>query len=232
MSVAGDLTELHRLHSALKEIRDDLSRGPRQLKVRDQVITNAKNEVAAKQEELKQTRMSADRKGLELKTLEAKLVDLRGKLNQASSNREYDILRGQIEADGAAKAVMEDEILDHLDRVDRLQKEIVIAQERVKQAEADKTKYAGEYAAEEPVLKKKEADLLASLSKAESVLTGETLTQYRRVVDAHGAEAMAPVENGVCTGCYVALRPQQKVQLNNGAFIFCSSCGRLLYLAQ
>ena len=111
---------------------------------------------------------------------------------------------------------MEDEILDHLDRVDRLQKEIVIAQDRVKQAEADKTKYAGEYAADEPVLKKKEADLLTGLSKAESVLAGETLTQYRRVVEAHGAEAMAPVENGVCTGCYVALRPQQKVQLNNG----------------
>lgn len=232
MSVAADLTELHRLHSALKDVRDDLARGPRQLKIRDQVIVNAKNEVAAKQEELKQTRMSADRKGLELKSLETKLVDLRGKLNQASSNREYDILRGQIEADGAAKAVMEDEILDHLDRVDRLQKEIVIAQDRVKQAEADRVKFAAQFAAEEPTLKKKEADIQQALVKAESVLTGEALTTYRRVVEAHGAEAMAPVENGVCTGCYVALRPQQRVQLNGGTIVFCSSCGRLLYLAQ
>ena len=232
MSVAADLTELHRLHSALKDVRDDLARGPRQLKIRDQVIVNAKNEVAAKQEELKQTRMSADRKGLELKSLETKLVDLRGKLNQASSNREYDILRGQIEADGAAKAVMEDEILDHLDRVDRLQKEIVIAQDRVKQAEADRVKFAAQFAAEEPTLKKKEADIQQALVKAESVLTGEARTTYRRVVEAHGAEAMAPVENGVCTGCYVALRPQQRVQLNGGTIVFCSSCGRLLYLAQ
>jgi len=232
MSVAADLTELHRLHSALKEVREDLSRGPRQLKVRDQVITNAKNEVTTKQEELKQTRLAADRKGLELKTLEAKQVDLKGKLNQASSNREYDILRGQIEADGAAKAVMEDEILDHLDRIDRLQKEIVIAHERVAQAEADKVTYASQFAAQEPVLKQKEADLISRMSTAEKVLTGEVLSQYRRVVDAHGAEAMAPVENGVCTGCYVALRPQQRVQLNNGVLLFCSSCGRLLYLSE
>ncbi|QDT57378.1 Putative zinc ribbon domain protein [Caulifigura coniformis] len=232
MSVAADLTELHRLHSALKEIREDLSRGPRQLKIRDQVITNAKNEVTSKQEELKQTRLAADRKGLELKTLEAKLVDLRGKLNQAASNREYDILRGQIEADGAAKAVMEDEILDYLDRIDRLQKEIVIAHERVGQAEADKKSYSAQFAAEEPVLKQKEADLVGRMATAEKVLTGETLSQYRRVVDAHGAEAMAPVENGVCTGCYVALRPQQRVQLNNGVLLFCSSCGRLLYLSE
>lgn len=232
MSVAADLTELHRLHSALKDTRDDLARGPRQLKVREQVIANAKNEVAAKQEELKQTRMSADRKGLELKTLEAKLVDLRGKLNQASSNREYDILRGQVEADGAAKAVMEDEILDHLDRIDRLQRDIVVAQDRVKQAESDRNKYAAEFAAEEPTLNKKEADLQQQLGKAETVLTGESLSTYRRVVVALGAEAMAPVENGVCTGCYVAMRPQQRVQLNGGTIVFCSSCGRLLYLTQ
>lgn len=232
MSVAADLTELHRLHAALKDVRDDLTRGPRQLKIRDQVITNARNEVTNKQEELKQTRMAADRKGLDLKSLEAKLVDIRGKLNQASSNREYDILRGQIDADGAAKSVMEDEILEHLERVDRLQKDIVVAQDRVKQAEADKEKYSADFAAEEPVLKQTETDLLAKLSKAESVLTGDSLSQYRRVVEAHGAEAMAPVENGVCTGCYVALRPQQRVQLNSGVILFCSSCGRLLYLAQ
>lgn len=232
MSVAADLTELHRLHSALKDVRDDLARGPRQLKIRDQVITNANNEVTARQDELRQTRLAADRKGLELKTLEAKLVDLKGKLNQASSNREYDILRGQVEADGAAKSVMEDEILDHLDRIDRLQREIVVAQDRVKQAEADKSKFTADFAADEPLLKQKEADLIGRLSKAETVLTGESLSQYRRVVEAHGAEAMAPVENGVCTGCYVALRPQQRVQLNGGGLLFCSSCGRLLYQAQ
>ena len=66
----------------------------------------------------------------------------------------------------------------------------------------------------------------------ESVLTGESLATYRRVVGSLGADAMAPVENGVCTGCYVALRPQQRVQLNGGTIVFCSSCGRLLYLAQ
>ena len=232
MSVAADLTELHRLHAALKDVRDDLGRGPRQLKVRDQVILNARNEVTNKQEELKQTRMAADRKGLDLKTLEAKLLDIRAKLNQASSNREYDILRGQIEADGAAKSVMEDEILEHLDRVDRLQKDIIVAHERVKQADIDKTKFVAEFSAQEPILKQQEADLVGKMAKAEKVLTGETLSTYRRLVEAHGAEALAPVENGVCTGCYVALRPQQRVQLNSGVILFCSTCGRLMYLAQ
>ncbi|MBX3442305.1 MAG: hypothetical protein KF774_07845 [Planctomyces sp.] len=229
MSVSVDLTELHRLHGLLRDVRDELARGPRQTKARELVVANAKTDVSNKQEELQQTRLSADRKGLELKTLESKLTDLRGKLNQASSNREYDILRGQIEADVAAKAVLEDEILEHLDRVDRLQKDIVSAQGRVQQTEQDKTAYIAEFNAAAVELRGREANLLAALQKAEAVLSGDNLAKYRRLVEAHGADALASVENGVCTGCYVSLTPQQRVLLNSGQILFCSSCGRLMY---
>src|SRR5262245_9298126 len=133
MSVGADLTELHWLHGLLRDVREELARGPRQIKAREQVVATAQTDVTNKQEELKQTRLAADRKGLELRTLESKLEDLKAKLNQAASNREYDILRGQIDADTAAKAVLEDEILEHLDRVDRLQKEVVACQDKVKQ---------------------------------------------------------------------------------------------------
>lgn len=230
MSVGADLAELHRLHGLLRDVRDELARGPRQLKARELVVTTSKADVVTKQELLKQTRLTADRKGLELKTLEGKLEDLQSKLNQSSSNREYDILRGQIEADIAAKAVMEDEILEHLDRVDRLQKEIVAAQAKVVQTEADKVKFAAAFDAEAVTLRAQETDLLTQLQGAERVLTGDTLTKYRRLVEAHGADALAPVETGVCTGCYVAVTPQQRVHLNSSKILFCSSCGRLMYL--
>jgi predicted nucleic acid-binding Zn-ribbon protein len=232
MSVGSDLTELHRLHGLLRDVREELARGPRQLKAREQLVATSKQDVLNKQELLKQTRMAADRKALELRTLESKLEDLRAKLNQASSNREYDILRGQVDADVAAKAVLEDEILDHLERVDRLQKDIAAAQDRVTQAETDKLKFAGKFEAEAVDLKAREANLHELLARAESVLTGEPLAKYRRLVDAYGAEALASVESGVCTGCYVSLTPQQRVFLNSGQILFCSSCGRLMYLSQ
>jgi predicted nucleic acid-binding Zn-ribbon protein len=229
MSVGADLTELHRLHGLLRDVREELVRGPRQIKVREQVVTTAQTDVVNKQETLKQTRLAADRKGLELRTLESKLEDLKAKLNQASNNREYDILRGQIDADTAAKAVLEDEILEHLDRVDRLQKEVVACQEKVKQTQADKERFAGEFEKQIAGLKAQEADILSQLQKAESVLTGDPLAKYRRLVDARAADAMAAVEGGVCTGCYVALTSQQKVLLNSGQILFCNSCGRLMY---
>jgi uncharacterized protein len=229
MSVGADLTELHRLHGLLRDVREELARGPRQIKAREQVVTTAQADVVARQEELKQTRLAADRKGLELRTLESKLEDLKAKLNQASNNREYDILCGQIDADTAAKAVLEDEILEHLDRVDRLQKDVVACQEKVKQTHSDKDRFATEFEARIVGLKSQETDLLGQLQKAESVLSGEPLAKYRRLVDARSADAMAAVEGGVCTGCYVSLTSQQKVLLNSSQILFCSSCGRLMY---
>jgi len=232
MAVGSELTELHRLHGLLRDVRDELAKGPRQLKAREQVLVNAQAEVVNKQEELKQTRAAADRKSLDLRTLEGKIADLRAKLNQASSNREYDILSGQIAADTAAKAVLEDEILEHLDRVDRLQQEIVAAHGRVTQTEADKAKFAKDFEAAAVGLKARDVELSAGLRQAETVLTGETLSKYHRLVDAYGAEALAAVENGVCTGCYVSLTPQQRVLSNSGEILFCSTCGRLMYVAR
>jgi predicted nucleic acid-binding Zn-ribbon protein len=81
-------------------------------------------------------------------------------------------------------------------------------------------------------LRENETQLFEKLKKAEVVLGGDTAAKYRRLVEAHGSEALAAVEGGVCTGCYVSLTSQQRVQLNSGQILFCSSCGRLMYLPQ
>jgi predicted nucleic acid-binding Zn-ribbon protein len=40
---------------------------------------------------------------------------------------------------------------------------------------------------------------------------------------------MASVANGVCNQCYVSITSQNKVLINGGKVLFCSSCGRMLY---
>ena len=67
------------------------------------------------------------------------------------------------------------------------------------------------------------------IKQSESGLTGDLAEKYRRLVDAHGAEAMAPCESGICGNCRVQVTPQNKVRLNAGNVIFCSACGRMLY---
>lgn len=229
-TMAAQLDELHRLLLALQEVRDQLERGPRQIQARSQLALQAQKELEDQQALLKQLRASADRKSLDLKSHEAKLADLRSKLNAASSNREYDIIRGQIDADTVAKSVLEDEILEILEKIDRTQAAIAGGGEKVKKTEADKEKFREQFDAAAGNLRERAAALDAQIRGAESGLTGDLLDRYRRLVEAHGAAALAQVQGGVCNNCYVNVTPQAKVQLNSGRVLFCGSCGRMLYL--
>ncbi|MGD9857802.1 MAG: zinc ribbon domain-containing protein, partial [Planctomycetaceae bacterium] len=151
-------------------------------------------------------------------------------LNAASSNREYDIIRGHMEADTVAKSVLEDEILDALEAVDRMQIEVAGAEKRAADARREKERCAQQVSLAEGGLRAQAEQLSSQVREAEKVLSGDTAIQYRRLVEAYGADALAAVDGRICTNCYTAITPQNRVALNSGQIKFCE-CGRLLYLA-
>jgi predicted nucleic acid-binding Zn-ribbon protein len=221
--------ELHRLHLALQEVQEQLDRGPRQIRAREQLVTQAEADVATRREQLKSQRMSNDRKTLDLKTNEAKIADLRGKLNAASSNREFDIIKGQIDADTVANSVLQDEILELLDSIDRTQSEIKNAEQKVAKSKEELQRFSTQFAADSTGLRTRAEELSGRVKQSESGLTGDLAERYRRLVEAYGAAAMAPCENGICGNCRVQVTPQSRVKLNAGNVLFCGACGRMLY---
>lgn len=225
------LRQLHQLLLQLRDVRDELARGPRQIKARQGLLEKAEAELAAKKEALASTRATADRKSLDLRTNEGKIADLKAKLNTASTNKEFEIIRGQIEADSVANSVLEDEILEVLDGVDRLQAEIGEAERRVEQAASELERKQQEVAAAQAGLEAEAASLEEQIGEVDTFLTGDARLRYRRLVAAHGADALAPVDGKVCTSCFTSVTPQSRVLLNSGDIVFCS-CGRLLYLPE
>ncbi|MCA9111135.1 MAG: hypothetical protein KDA52_14380 [Planctomycetaceae bacterium] len=225
------LRNLHGLLSKLGEVREELARGPRQVKAREALMQKAEAELASKREALKQAKASADRKALDLKTNEGKIAGLRAKLNAASSNKEFDIIKGQIEADTVANSVLEDEILEALETVDRMQIAVGEAEQQVTQTREERDKRAKEVAAAEAGLKSQISELEVKVNDAEKILSGDAAANYRRLVDAYGADALAAVDGTICTNCYVAITPQMRVGLNSGKVIFCN-CSRLLFVPE
>lgn len=226
---ANTLPELHRLHLAIQEVQEEIDRGPRQLRARSNTTASRLAELEAQRQKQKQLKMLADQKSLQLKTNEAKLEDLRGKLNQAASNREFDIIKGQIEADKVANSVLEDEILETLDKVDKVQAELKKLESDVAIAQAEEKKFASEVDQRRPSLEARLGSLREELQQAETYLPEEIRAAYQRLVQAHGASALSPVENATCTSCYVRLTPQNAVSIESGTIMFCRTCGRLLY---
>jgi uncharacterized protein len=222
---------LHELHLKLHGVQEDLARGPRQIAAKQTAVEKRRADVEARREKLKQLKMSADQKNLQLKTNEAKINDLRTKLNVATSNREYEIITGQIAADTMANSVLEDEILEALTRIDQMQGEVKQAEQDLATAEAGLKQTQADVAAREPGLSEAAAALQKEVAEAEKILPNDIAGQYRRAVQGLGADALAAVENRVCTACHMQLTSQRIVELNSGKLMFCT-CGRLLYIPE
>src|SRR5262249_47500693 len=121
MSVtAAALRELHRIHRQLSDLRERKDRGPKQLKAREANLARMADELAKVQADHKAARVRSDQKQLLLKSGEEKIESLKGKLNAAASNREYQALKDQIAADQMAGSVLADEILEAMEKIDEL----------------------------------------------------------------------------------------------------------------
>lgn len=227
---SAGMKQLHELRLKLREISDQLERGPRQIAARMQTVEKKKEELDALRNKLKQMKMAADQKNLQLKSSEARIYDLTGKLNSAANNREYEALRSQIAADTMAKSVLEDEILEALEKVDAAQIDVKKFEVDMTSIEADLQKLTVDVRAKEAGLKEQAAELEKQVAEAEKILPPDIVPQYRRLVQAYGAAALAPVLNKSCSECYVSLTAQLFVELRSGKVQFCT-CGRLMYFA-
>ena len=231
-TAAGGLKELHQLHLSLSSVRERLTLGPQRIENCQKNIAGIENNLAEDKEQLKQLRMQADQKALQLKTNEQKIDELRVKLHSCTSNREFDIFKSQIDADTMANSVLEDEILEVLEKVDLHQTAITDTQNNLVGARTDEVQTSDEVAAAKPALDEEAAKLMSALESAETFLPDAIMEQYRRLVQAHGPEALAAVDDKACGFCYSLLSPQYCVDVNTGKFTFCRGCGRILYRAE
>src|SRR5450755_328870 len=106
------------IHQQLSLLRDRVERGPKQIRARDTNVAQLKARLEEARQKVQQAQMAIDRKQLDLKSSEQKLVDVRVKLNAASSNKEYQAFLEQIAAAEMAGSVLSDEILESMEKLD------------------------------------------------------------------------------------------------------------------
>jgi predicted nucleic acid-binding Zn-ribbon protein len=226
------LRTLHRIHRQHSDLKDRLSRGPRQIQAAEGAVKKTEADLASAKEAYKQFKMASDDKQLQLKHREAKLADLQAKLNMAQSNKEYQLLKDQLAADRQANSVLADEILEALEKIDQLQA-------AVKTADANLTKTKDELAnvrkrlgEQQQGLESELARVRGELDAAEGQLEGDFKDNYLRLSKSMGEDSLAPIEGGCCGGCSQTITAQTLNLLKLDKPVFCKSCGRLMYLPE
>ncbi len=226
--INAGLKAIHDLREQLEERTRQLKDGPLQIASRQTTINTKRAALEAQKLKLKQLKVASEQKSLQLKSNEDRIRDLESKLHAVSSNREYDALRTQIAADKMANSVLEDEIIETLERVDEMFADVTEAEAGIVRIEAELKTFSAAVHEKEAGLRQEIEELTVKVSDVESVLPPDVIPVYQRLVAAYGAKALAPVKERSCGSCYIGLTSQVMVELKSGKIKFCT-CGRLMY---
>ncbi len=230
MSLDYDLLcTIHRMLRQQTDLNDRLSRGPRRIKIAEGTEAKFVEELETAKDSLKRTRMSADQKQLQLREREAKIEDLKGKLNSCSSNREFQLLKDQIAADLQANEVLSDEILEQLEKIDLLTVELEQAQQNLDKAKAETKKVADDVEKEMTLVKSELERVTNERADAEKLFPAEIKAEYQRLVAASGESALASTDKQTCGNCCQQINTQILSQLLLKKPVFCQGCGSLMY---
>ncbi|HBJ36616.1 MAG TPA: phospholipase [Planctomycetaceae bacterium] len=230
IEISADLLQrLHRIYRQRNDIQGQIDRCPRQIAAGQAQVQKCRQAVVDAIDMTKRTKMAADQKQLQLKERENRLDVLEGKLNAASSNREYDSFKEQIAADKQANSVLSDEILELLERIDQLEIDRAAREAEVIERVAEHDTMVKTVSERLQSLKGDLARVEAERLEAEALVPSGAKQEYDRLVAARGEDALAPVENDTCGGCYQMLTTQIINRIRLSQLVRCPACNAFLY---
>ena len=223
------LRRLHSLHLQVNELEAELARGPRQIKAGETLVEQCRSGVQKARDDVKAATVICDDKQLQLKSREDHVGNLKAKLNTASSNKEFDLLKEQIAADEQANSVQSDEILEGLERIDTLNERVTEAEKELQKTIEEQQQRREEVEQRLAVVESDLGHVRKELADAEAKVPAAVKAEYVRLTSSRGDEAIAPIEDDSCGGCNQVLTTHMIDRIRLGFLIDCPACSAWLY---
>ena len=227
----GSLIKLQAIDSEMYFLNSEKAAKPNEIKALEGLFEAKKAHMA----ELEKTSLDLLKqkkdKELDLATKEGATVKLQGQLYSLKTNKEYQTMLGQIQDSKADASVIEDKILELMERADSVKIEVDKEKQKIKEDEklflADKSKVD---------LRVKEID--DRLSQLESLrkqaipgIDPKILVQYERILSSREGLAIVTVKGNSCGGCNMFVPPQviNLIKMYE-RIVTCEICNRMLYI--
>ena len=213
MKFEKELTDLPKRKASIESLLDE----------HRQAVTSAKDEVKARQSDIKQVE-------LEVETHRERIRKFRDQQLQLKSNKEFRTMEDEIAAVEKAIRAKEDTILEIMEKLDAAAAVVKEREQALKHEEISIRKDIDAIEQRGGTIKK-ELDLVRE-SRDKLALEADTtrLALYNRLFINKRDKVLVPVENGACGGCHMKLPPyvchEAKKQTEP---IFCDFCSRMLY---
>jgi len=215
-----DIGELERSKEYLPDMMENLTRE----------INETKTKLETTKEELSKAQVKQKSLELELKTKEADLQKYQQKMMSIKTNKEYDALVAEIDAIKEAISSGETELLETIERVSELEKDVATLEEKTVSVEDSNTKQLSILQEKIDSIGDKMTDIQDSRGEIMGQIPKRTMSVYERVRRGKGGQAVVPVKKRACGACFKALTPKKVQEVKRADRIYtCENCGAIIY---
>lgn len=239
MSVTKQLLALFRVDKEIRGLSSRLNAAERFLGEQTRQLADISTQVSSLQAQLRQLQASANNAEGESKRIEAHINELREKMNNAQTNKEYKALLSEVNNLKEQRSSFDDEALAHMEKIEQIKAKLGTLEgsrterEKVRGvAESERQERADEIAAKLAELRNKRAELAAGVPK-------DALTIYEELLAQRGEDAMAPLEvvdrkrhEFVCGSSMMSVPVEVAAQLMQGRLTISPNDGCILYLTE
>jgi predicted nucleic acid-binding Zn-ribbon protein len=224
------LVELQRLDSEIAEAEAAAAAIPGVIRRIEEQLMKAKaalDAVTAETDRMTKLRRQQER---ELEEVTDQLKKRQSRLFEIKTNQEYSAVLKEIEGLKHKVSVLEEAILVLLDQIEVELKARAEEEQRVRSSEAEALRDTQRKEAELRQLRGRLSELQGARKGRSKNVELSLLQQYLRLLKSRAGLAVAPVRDGSCEGCHVALTPQLYNEVRrNEEILTCERCGRILY---
>lgn len=232
-TTANSLREIHALHQRAKAIQDRLNSHPKAVAARNALVNKKQNATDDFKKEIQQLKVTKATKETQRKSLLQKIEDYSTKLLSVKKNEEYKAIQNEIALVKSQVNKVDDELIDFELSLEERYEKLKELEADLEKAKSDLEAFIKKAEQDRPTDEANLGDLSKQIAAAESIIPIDLREDYNRVIRQKGADALALVEDGACTGCFMAVTSQMINDLINcDTLVFCRTCGRVLYMAE
>jgi predicted nucleic acid-binding Zn-ribbon protein len=223
--------QLQDLDGRIKELQHEISALPKQLAAIEKTLDSHVRKLEADRAALAANQRERKKLEADIQLREQKISKLKDQMMEAKTNEQYRAFQNEIEYCQNEIRKCEDRILDLMAESEPLEQNVKTAEAALK----DERKKVDE---EKQRVRKCTTEDEAQLSEFQAQRTTivknvppRIYSSYERIrAKRRGVAVAEAIDDGRCSACHLALRPQFFQDLKSSdQVMFCESCGRILY---
>jgi uncharacterized protein len=234
------LVNLYQAERELRDAQDRLDAATKNVRLQQRRVTDASEKLKALQQKIKEQQAKFGQYDLEIKTRDAHIEKLRTQQQAARNNKEYQAFLVEINTAKVDKGKAEEESLKLMESLEKDQAEAKDLTTAVASEQEKLTTLQGEIGEKTKSLQADVDRLTPIRDQVASKLPPKARDAFARLADRYDGEAMSPLvrpdrrlEEYLCTACHMELVRDVYNRLHTrDDLVFCTSCGRILYIPE